>query len=563
MPVTTIAAGSHDLDRPSIAGHSINEMIVAQHELHHDIALTETNFGFIQSTFRRVHATPASQRVRESIGDWTDHFLDHSRITHEALATYLSIKQQPYQVCPSLVDQLPEEYRDYYRRLADLIDAILPSTFLQFMVGKIVIEICFSSRLIEKMLSWIPEQPPLLDDVDSPDKRFEALAPIWNERLPDLRQLLAQQCPVRNFDILSEAAWIALPYRSSRQVDDWLDIACRDWMYPIACSLTPCSTRVEWFRQRNEFTQHMNGFTSVPMQLYGTEAEFETDHGYAARRALRAGRVLVSNPVTDLPKFEKIEAAAFVALMLGSKQGADAAPQLTNKWNRATLISPEPSPTQRDGDWTAFLFDDENCVAAYDIDRDAVKRFSRTLTRLATLGGPIPHVRTIVGLWASDSGNVDTSSLNEIIEAYSFPSFRLRLENPIWYMGGSFLTFYNALLAKGGLEGFYTNPFQSAPSASQLSLEQFIEMDADTSFEETSKLYTQVATNPLFFIFRSPVVEGWFVRIVPAGSIDALLVVGEDIVARKVRLFSRSEMETAWNLISGIDEPIVARWPRF
>jgi len=573
MPATVIQAGSHDLERPSIAGGSINDMIVAQHEMHHDVALTETNFGLIQSTFRRLYDSPTSETVRQSAFDWTQHLLDHSRVTHEALATYLSIKQQPYERCASLVAQLPEEYKNYYYKLARLIDEILPSTFLQFMVGKIVIEICFSSQLIEKMLAWKPGQPVQLDDVDSPDKRLETLIPVWKNRFPELRQLLKQKCQLqdfypalpRTFDILSEKEWTALPNPLARPIDDWLEVECRDWMYPIASAVAPCSAMSEWFAQRTRFLKHMNGFTSHPVHVGGTEAEFfkESDQKRAARKAFRAGRLLVSNPVTDLPQFKKIESSAFVALTLGSARGTQASPQLTSKWNRATLISPEPSPTQSDGDWAAFLFDEESRVAAYAIDRDAVIRFSRTLTRLATAGGPIPNVRIIVGLWASDSGTVDTSLLNEIIEAHSLPSLRVQLENPIWYMGGSFLSFYNALVAEGGLEGFYTNPFQSNSSANQLSLEQFIELGVDASFDETSKLYTQVADNPLWFIFKSPLVEGWFVRIVPAGSVDALLVVAEDIVARKVRLFSKSEMETVWNLVSGMHEPIVARWSRF
>lgn len=566
-------AGFHDADRPSIVSDSINEMLVVQHEMHHDIALTETNFGFIQSIFRRVYDSPKSPTIRESVGNWHLHLLDHSRVAHEAYATYLSIKQQPYKVCASLVHELPQEYKDYYDKLACLIDEILPCTFLQFMVGKIVIEICFSSRLIEKMLAWQPGMPPRLEDVDSPDKRLEKLVPVWRSSLPEMRALLKGKCPLqyfypaigRSFDILSEKEWMALPLTIARRIDEWLEFECRDWMYPIASAVVPCSGRTEWFTQRNQFLEHMNTFTLGPAHLGGTEAEFlnEDDQKSAARRAFRAGRIAVSNPLAKLIQLKKIEASSFVNLVFRSKPGAGDQTEFTDKWDGITLISPEPSPTQSEGDWGVFQFNGEQCVAAYAVEQNTVTNLYRTLTRLALTGLPIlGRLRIIVGLWATDAGFVDTSLMAQMVEACSVSSRRMELDNPVWYMGGNFLGFYKGLVAKGGLEGFLTNPFSLDPRLQELPLEKLHEFAVSTSFEEMAKRYTQVSRGPLWLIFRSPIIEGWFVRITSAGS-GVLLPVIEDIIARKVRLLPRSEMESIWNLVSGIQEPILAKWSRF
>lgn len=575
LPGVTVTAGFHDMDRAYISSTSITDVIVMQHEMQHDVALTETNYGIIQSIFRTVYENSKTNTTQNSIAKWSSLLCAGSRHSHEALATYLTIKGLPYQLGLKTVEELPEEYKGYYDILSLLIDNILPTTFLQYMVGKIMIEICFSSRLIEKMLKWQPETPVQLHDDDVPDRRLERLLPVWHNHLPELRTLLSEKCPQQNFytdlphsfNILSEQDWVTIPLNISQQIDDWLNIECRFWMYPICETVVPCSVKTEWFDQRKHFIEHMNKFSTISMTLEGTKQEFldESSRQNFQKRIWRSGRTIISNPIPSILQLKALKYHSLMnhlGLVRNQEESGNIESQIT-KYDNITFISEQPDVrSNTHPEWGMFQFLGEQCVGAYSVDhRDFIKLISPGVTFAKSKGfNFLGKIRIIVGLWATQQA-VNTSLMQELAKAYSIGSRRISMDNVIWYMGGDFINFYKFLVAQGGLEGFYSNPYEPIPELANFPLEEIENFISARTSEDIDRYFRRFTLGSLWLIFRSPFAEGLFLRIMTPWS-NVLTAISEDVIDGKIRLFEKSEMKAIWKYISDIQLPIFARWAK-
>jgi hypothetical protein len=130
-------------------------------------------------------------------------------------------------------------------------------------------------------------------------------------------------------------------------------------------------------------------------------------------------------------------------------------------------------------------------------------------------------------------------------------------------MAGDFYHFYEFLVAQGGLEGFYTNPFDSDPEFeskySKMSFESLYNVVQNISKEDLNKNFKRFARGPIWYIFRSPIIEGLFLKITIPHS-EVLVAIAEDINSGKIRLFDKSEMEETWNGISHVNIPIFTSW---
>lgn len=569
LPATTVEAGSHNLDRPTVHRRSATDLLVLRHEMHHDVALTETNYGLIQTMFRLIYDDAISTVIRHSASEWLKELFGESCHCHEILATYLSIKEQPSNVEADLVNILPDEYKSYYDTLAGLIDIVLPSSFLQYMVGKILMEICFSSRLIDDMLTWTPSSPARVPPDDSPDKRLDLLLQIWRSRLAELGNILKEQCHRQEFsqslpmtfDILSEKHWLALDMDMANRIDQWLELECRDWMYQIAMEILPCSKRTEWYSQRKRFLEYMGRFTRRKAQIHGSENDFyeESEQERQRRKAWRDGRATISSPIAGRVKLSPVDSSQILASFgMGS---ATKRHLVISKKDKLVFVSGQP---RRKDDlfaaWGMFRFDENGHVTAHTIAHEEFMRICKIRAHLAAATGftCLSDMRVVVGLWSSDKG-VDTSRMRQLVEAYSAGAIRLSLENVMWYMAGDFLRFYEFLLDQGSLEGFYINTSTKNQDGQNLSLEQVAEKIRNMSFDDVAREYTRVARTPQWFIFRSPIVDGLFVRMLPSAT-QVLTAIGEDAIVGRFRLLDRNEMEQTWAKIDGIEFPILALW---
>ncbi len=151
-------AGRHIVGK----GNAINSVwatdpLVATHEQVHETIFRETFDGRLLEMAVRVRnshrakGTVLPDRLSEFIRLSVAGSLD----AHESAATYLSIKYladaptaEESETVKGWLNNLSPQYEKWYNDLADVIDPIFETTYVQYQTGWAVVKCAFSSRLI-------------------------------------------------------------------------------------------------------------------------------------------------------------------------------------------------------------------------------------------------------------------------------------------------------------------------------------------------------------------------------------------------------------------------------
>ena len=239
--------GYHDLMKwgTSDIYHAYSRL-AGLHESLHDEFLTSTPFGAVQQAFIRVQKLSDRKLVVQQAKAWSKELMIQSAETHERAATYLSIKMFSPEKQQQLETCLHPTYKSLFEDLQDIIDPIFKSSYMQYHVGYAFCEVCFASKIAERLSEQdIISQPQIMPD-EAPNKRFDLISKRLAEKL--LGKLLehiittlkqsrtALQLP-SDFSVQSEVSWAELSHNIAIKVDRFIAKKCSEWFYENSAEL--------------------------------------------------------------------------------------------------------------------------------------------------------------------------------------------------------------------------------------------------------------------------------------------------------------------------------------
>jgi len=555
-------AGSHDIDRVLILPENAGSLLVTRHEGVHDKLLTETPFGTIQFAFRQLQKNAISPVTRSNAERWLEELFDASMLTHECGATYLSIKSFPVEMHSRLLSGHSKEYERYFHYPGDVIDPVFHSSYLQFLVGKIAVEVCLSSRLQEHLCDWSLDLKVEIADCDAPDNRLKELLPTIGNKLCRLVSFIDENIArekntlslPRRFDFQSEDAWSSLTVDIGDKLDNYLLSIIREWMYPIAEKLWPCLLHEEWMDCRKRFVHNIetrsgtNLFSSFFTHFTHQRPSLSV---VTIRRALRHGVTVIDNKrIADQVQLRHLDNSTEPIAILTDPPGPRIfiTDSLVDKslenlcWNRLVYLKKDQ------------LFH------ADKLSHKLMKKALQVRKTLAATGLPIPNIDLIVVGLRWNPTSVFDSLYTEIVAYHTIEHSNRQMyfdvDRIIWYMGGDFFGWYDMLVSLGTLETVTLH------TREKVSEDQFSKLISRKSTLQEIDYMTKIESkSPDWLVFRNPSLAGLFLRILPvesAGNIYAILA--HDLKKDYLKIIPDQEKEHIANLVSKARTPIMLSW---
>jgi hypothetical protein len=233
------AIGWHDGFNMHISASSLTDPLVVFHERVHARIFQETADGFLHGVFLRLSKESTSGRAAKKFRHLSKVMFKRSRFAHEAAATYLGIKSLSTEEQRILAIQaLPDEYKQYYRYLADFLDGQAHSTYFQYVLGNAITQAAFSSTAIKVFVDSNFELEGLGTQMYRPTARMRFIMAaidgkqeLWiQDVLRDVTKKASQlNLPLWNLD--SENEWINIGERSHvSRVEALLGITSYEWL---------------------------------------------------------------------------------------------------------------------------------------------------------------------------------------------------------------------------------------------------------------------------------------------------------------------------------------------
>jgi hypothetical protein len=302
-------AGFHDFEKAHVTSKNAENKIVMTHEALHDRLITETPFGTIQFLINRIVAKSKNPNASKSLLVLIDELFISSKITHEIYATYLSIKTYPLEEHKELLELHPNEYQNYYGELSEIIDPIFHSTYLQYLIGSKIIEICFASRLQERLINLPLNKNITIKDSEKPDVRFRLIIKLLTDDY--LNSLLTNLVDVvneskekinlpNNFNIQSESDWLSISLNQARVLENTIEDSLRYYLYDHTNNQLDNLFHNEWDDIYNKFYIYIQEYTSIDLSSE-TKEIYPSNKNYRIARAIRnAESVITNKPVVNL-----------------------------------------------------------------------------------------------------------------------------------------------------------------------------------------------------------------------------------------------------------------------
>jgi len=239
--------GYHDLMKwgTSDIYHAYSRL-AGLHESLHDEFLTSTPFGAIQQAFVRLQQLSDKKYVIQKAKAWSKELMRQSAETHERTATYLSIKMFSPEKQQQLETCLHPTYKKLFKDLQDIIDPIFKSSYIQYHVGYAFCEVCFASKIAERLSEQDFISQPQITPDESPNKRFDLLSKRFTEKLlgkllehiiTTLDQTRADLQLPSDFSVQSELSWVELSHNTATKVDRFIARKCSEWFYENSAEL--------------------------------------------------------------------------------------------------------------------------------------------------------------------------------------------------------------------------------------------------------------------------------------------------------------------------------------
>ncbi|WP_144469716.1 hypothetical protein [Bacillus thuringiensis] len=223
---------SADLKTWNVDWKDVSDIVICRHELIHTRVFLTSSYGHFQVLIKQL-----SELIEQGSDLWeqalyiTYEMYKESKFAHEVVATYCSVKMLDNDLIEMYLKTLSKEYLSYYNCLAYLIDPYIKCTYLQYLIGELLLRICFDSNVLEDIRGKFQDFQFKVDKKNSPNSRLELILSTIQESdfkilIDELQDLVRQNYRElgipENFDFQNEKDWHRLEQVKLRNLNDKL-----------------------------------------------------------------------------------------------------------------------------------------------------------------------------------------------------------------------------------------------------------------------------------------------------------------------------------------------------
>jgi hypothetical protein len=227
LSVQRTTGGYHDLLHPTLHAGSVGNAMVLRHEAVHDRMFRSTRFGYLQLFFKALAldsrvSNIARERASENVRD----LYQWSLLTHEAAATYISIREMPYTLFDATRHSLPDQYNDFERLISGQIDTLFPSRKVQLIVGEVICRLPLNADVLSALQKMDIFSRIMLPGDSKPDniikpiiRRITQVFARFGDRYRDHASRASCEREVVEFPIHDDDAWLDSPAEIAQRAE--------------------------------------------------------------------------------------------------------------------------------------------------------------------------------------------------------------------------------------------------------------------------------------------------------------------------------------------------------
>ncbi len=232
------SAGLHNTLTYYIQHAALPTEHVGVHEEVHDRLFNTTIDGYLLSRLVFAWKRPETPKAHKiNLEAWIRVIIEDTRDLQEATATYLSVKHFPVERHQEILDTYPKQYQEWHQRLADLLDEVLPTSTLQYLVAYQMARLCLSSPLAANIVMYTKlTQSPSLTLQESATHRMATLeraltTPRLTSLLEHMRTRVTNLRDVpTGFDVCKEEHWRGASIKVSQELERHLLAVIWSWL---------------------------------------------------------------------------------------------------------------------------------------------------------------------------------------------------------------------------------------------------------------------------------------------------------------------------------------------
>ncbi|AQR93409.1 hypothetical protein [Clostridium saccharoperbutylacetonicum] len=227
--------GRNGFNKWDVSWKEISDVVVCKHELIHAETLHNSVVGGYQVIIKDMSDfVPDDMNIKRLQYE----LYRYSKLVHECVATYCSIKQLDKHLIPKYVETLNNEYKEYYYIFSRVLDKHFKSTYIQIVVAFRIATVCLNIDIYKELLMMLKGNLVKLVRKLMPDYRFLTLLEslddkflqTMNKHIAELVcNLIKENKLPEEFDYQSDAHWSKLTLEDLRQLNE--EISSRIWTF--------------------------------------------------------------------------------------------------------------------------------------------------------------------------------------------------------------------------------------------------------------------------------------------------------------------------------------------
>ncbi|MBY3381692.1 hypothetical protein [Rhizobium laguerreae] len=263
--IDAVVAGFHSVLSISLDALSLAENpTVTFHEVLHERILMRTPDGLTHLRLKQLSVEcAADEGTRNWAAQWCEAIEQESAIAHESIATYCGIKQAACKEHPAAIAALSADYLSWFQSLAEPIDKVFYASYVQYLIGWFLAELCFSTSMPARICLNRPGSAIVFADDEKPNWRLERILDRFSEE--EMKDLLRCLQAVTTVDIQSEDAWEALPIQDQKSLDGQLSKTIREWAEERDFGLDTTVAYGDWGALTSKVVTHLDSLEGGEM----------------------------------------------------------------------------------------------------------------------------------------------------------------------------------------------------------------------------------------------------------------------------------------------------------
>ena len=523
--------GRFNFDTYEIDARFLNDPVFVFHEQEHNGFVRGTVFGWVQHVAEILQRDTRSRHLETF--KWT--LWQASEKTHERGATFCSIKAFSPDRHGELISMLPDLYRDWYQDMANTIDRIFVSSYMQYALGKAITNHALNAGL-HTLLASLQDSIQLRDLSLSPDYSPDMR---WDQIVDAISShglsMFAQRTYVvtnahregiglaLNGPIDAEETWSALNSADATALDECVYRALLEVLREVAASVSTV--------EPERFEEAQREAAAALGRLTGNNFEVR-----------RAGVSETAGTQADLKSGIRNDQALDIDRIYRLTQGDLPAHWLSGDGPRRA-VSMFGVGDLDSSEWLVELGRDESVRLV----RTSHKDYSEVLAmraRLALLGSPIAELPTMARINDPQQFNNIYSQLASFFMIRLQDGFLdLMSHNIHWYMAGDLKGWWHELRQYGPMRVLPLVPLPMAvqenakPFQSKEEVHRSLESLKDRPFGDSNSL---ISGERSFLVCEFDHLIGRFVRAFPPYAMTSFF----NTIGDEFELFALSDRES-------------------